>query len=37
MLDFAATERRETSRLCCQIQFSDAIEGATFTVPEAQV
>ncbi len=37
MLDFAATERRETSRLCCQIEVGKTIEGATFTVPEAQV
>jgi len=37
MLDFTAAERRPTSRLSCQIQFSDALDGLIVHVPEEQV
>ena len=33
MLDFAETERRETSRLSCQIIMSPELDGLTVTVP----
>ncbi|MDD9721071.1 2Fe-2S iron-sulfur cluster-binding protein [Sulfitobacter sp. PR48] len=33
MLDFAATERSETSRLSCQITVTPEMDGAHFTVP----
>ncbi|MEM1289682.1 MAG: 2Fe-2S iron-sulfur cluster-binding protein [Pseudomonadota bacterium] len=35
MLDFAS-ERRDTSRLSCQISVSDKIEGIRVTMPEFQ-
>ena len=34
MLDSAATERRDNSRLSCQIDISDALEGLQVTVAE---
>ncbi|AQA17108.1 hypothetical protein BST95_01635 [Halioglobus japonicus] len=34
MLDSAASERRENSRLSCQIDISDALDGLTVTVAE---
>ncbi|MBD9725392.1 2Fe-2S iron-sulfur cluster-binding protein [Streptomyces caniscabiei] len=37
MLDFTAAERRPTSRLSCQIQLSDALDGLIVHVPEEQV
>ncbi|MEU7721298.1 2Fe-2S iron-sulfur cluster-binding protein [Streptomyces tibetensis] len=37
MLDFTAAERRPTSRLSCQIQLSDALDGLLVHVPEEQV
>ncbi len=35
MLDFTA-ERRETSRLACQIQMSDKLDGIVVLMPEGQ-
>ncbi|MDX3451533.1 2Fe-2S iron-sulfur cluster-binding protein [Streptomyces sp. ME02-8801-2C] len=37
MLDFTAAERRPTSRLSCQIQLTDTLDGLVVVVPEAQV
>ncbi|MFJ2115551.1 MULTISPECIES: 2Fe-2S iron-sulfur cluster-binding protein [unclassified Streptomyces] len=37
MLDFTAAERRPTSRLSCQIELSDALDGLVVLVPEEQV
>jgi 2Fe-2S ferredoxin len=37
MLDFTAAERRPGSRLSCQIQMSDALDGLVVHVPEEQV
>ena len=37
MLDFTAAERRPTSRLSCQIQLSDALDGLVVHVPEEQI
>ncbi|MER6957152.1 MULTISPECIES: 2Fe-2S iron-sulfur cluster-binding protein [unclassified Streptomyces] len=37
MLDFTAAERRPTSRLSCQIQLSDTLDGLVVHVPEEQV
>ena len=34
MLDSAATERRDNSRLSCQIDISDALDGLQVTVAE---
>ncbi|MAT93580.1 MAG: (2Fe-2S)-binding protein [Halioglobus sp.] len=34
MLDSAATERRDNSRLSCQIDVSDALDGLQVTVAE---
>lgn len=36
MLDFAATERTEHSRLSCQVKVTPALEGADITIPEDQ-
>lgn len=36
MLDTVAAERRERSRLSCQIKVTDALEGALILVPAAQ-
>ena len=35
MLDFAS-ERKETSRLSCQIQVTDALDGLVVRLPEVQ-
>lgn len=35
LLDFSA-QRRETSRLSCQIQVTEALDGLKVTVPESQ-
>jgi 2Fe-2S ferredoxin len=35
MLNFTA-ERRETSRLACQIPITDALDGLVVTMPEGQ-
>lgn len=37
MLDFAAVPRTSTSRLSCQVQVTEAFEGAVITIPETQV
>jgi 2Fe-2S ferredoxin len=37
MLDFTAADRRPNSRLSCQIQISDAMEGLIAELPEEQV
>ncbi|BBC31247.1 uncharacterized protein SGFS_025410 [Streptomyces graminofaciens] len=37
MLDFTAAERRPTSRLSCQVQVSDALDGLVVHIPEEQV
>lgn len=37
MLDFTAAERRPTSRLSCQVQLTDALDGLVVHVPEEQV
>ncbi|MGW2889735.1 2Fe-2S iron-sulfur cluster-binding protein [Streptomyces griseoruber] len=37
MLDFTAAERRPTSRLSCQVELSDALDGLVVHVPEEQV
>jgi ferredoxin, 2Fe-2S len=34
MLEFAATPATETSRLSCQIEVNDLLDGARFTIPE---
>lgn len=34
MLDVAETERRDTSRLSCQIEASDDLDGLTLIVPQ---
>lgn len=36
LLDFAATERQAGSRLSCQIEVSDRLEGHQIILPEAQ-
>jgi 2Fe-2S ferredoxin len=35
MLDVAEAERRDTSRLSCQIEADDALDGLVLIVPEA--
>ena len=37
MLECAAAERNDSSRLSCQIRVSDAIDGLVVTIPETQV
>ncbi|SEO66632.1 ferredoxin, 2Fe-2S [Salinihabitans flavidus] len=37
MLDFAATPRSEHSRLSCQVEVSEVLEGAEITIPDSQV
>jgi 2Fe-2S ferredoxin len=36
LLDLGVAERRETSRLSCQIQVTDARDGLTVQIPEEQ-
>ena len=36
MLDVAEAERRETSRLSCQVMIEDALDGLAVDVPETQ-
>lgn len=36
MLEVAAAERRETSRLSCQLTVDDTLDGLTVHVPEGQ-
>ncbi|NEM08900.1 2Fe-2S iron-sulfur cluster-binding protein [Geodermatophilus normandii] len=36
MLEVAAAERRETSRLSCQLTVDESLDGLTVHVPEAQ-
>jgi 2Fe-2S ferredoxin len=37
MLDAAATERRENSRLSCQVVLTEAMDGMSVTLPDTQV
>jgi 2Fe-2S ferredoxin len=37
MLDFAASEVKETSRLSCQIKITDDLDGLMVHLPEAQI
>ncbi|MGZ5195088.1 MAG: 2Fe-2S iron-sulfur cluster-binding protein [Ramlibacter sp.] len=36
MLDFTASPREPNSRLSCQIQLTDALDGLTVDLPESQ-
>lgn len=36
LLDMAVSERRETSRLSCQVKMTDALDGLTVDVPPEQ-
>lgn len=36
MLDLVAAERKSTSRLCCQIELSDQLDGLILHIPETQ-
>jgi len=36
MLDLAVSDRRPTSRLSCQIQLTEALDGLIVTTPEEQ-
>ncbi len=36
MLEETVAERKNTSRLACQVKVSDALEGMTVTLPEVQ-
>jgi ferredoxin, 2Fe-2S len=36
MLEFTASPRRAASRLSCQIQLTDALDGLTVDLPESQ-
>ena len=36
MLEFAAAERRANSRLSCQIELTDALDGLTVDLPDTQ-
>jgi 2Fe-2S ferredoxin len=36
MLEFAGDRRQQNSRLSCQITVSEALDGLTVYVPEAQ-
>jgi len=37
MLDATACGRQSNSRLCCQIDMSDALDGLTVTLPQSQL
>jgi ferredoxin, 2Fe-2S len=37
MLEFTSSERRVNSRLACQVEVSEALEGLKVTVPESQI
>jgi ferredoxin, 2Fe-2S len=37
MLDATASERRSNSRLCCQIEVSDRLDGIRVRIPESQI
>lgn len=37
MLDCTAAEREQGSRLSCQIELSDALDGLKVTLPETQI
>lgn len=37
MLDMTAAPRREGSRLCCQIEISDALDGIRLELPAEQI
>jgi len=36
MLDSTATERKENSRLSCQVTMTDELDGLTIEIPESQ-
>jgi 2Fe-2S ferredoxin len=36
LLDLGVADRRETSRLSCQIQVTEALDGLTVQIPEEQ-
>ncbi|GAB1818313.1 2Fe-2S iron-sulfur cluster-binding protein [Herbidospora sp. RD11066] len=36
LLDLGVSDRRETSRLACQISLTDALDGLVVTTPEEQ-
>lgn len=36
MLEFVAAERREGSRLSCQIALTEDLDGLTLEIPETQ-
>jgi 2Fe-2S ferredoxin len=36
MLEFAAAERRPNSRLSCQIELTEALDGLTVDLPDTQ-
>ncbi|MER9947207.1 2Fe-2S iron-sulfur cluster-binding protein [Mesorhizobium sp. M0047] len=36
MLDLVAAERTPTSRLCCQIELCDQLDGVVLHIPETQ-
>lgn len=37
MLDATASERRSNSRLCCQIEVNDRLDGIRVRIPESQI
>ena len=37
MLDDTASERKPNSRLSCQIEMSDALDGIVVELPETQI
>lgn len=37
MLDCTATERRNTSRLSCQVELTEALDGIVVNIPETQI
>jgi 2Fe-2S ferredoxin len=37
MLDATASERRPTSRLSCQIELSDELDGLVVRLPDSQI
>jgi 2Fe-2S ferredoxin len=36
MLDFTATQRKDTSRLACQVKLTDKLNGIEFFIPDRQ-
>lgn len=37
MLDCTAAERRKTSRLSCQVELTEALDGIVVNIPETQI